>query len=315
MTGTVEHSIDSGLEHVPESVHDGVEAAHEGAEAHHGEHPPELTNFFMLLSTSRFNDAEAYPTAYKLIKPFDNLNEPDPMKSVVHTANQNVLVSMISVVLVIVVARMAMSKMALIPGRAQSACELVIDGLRDFFISILGEKHGPRYIPFLLALFIFIWTNNMMGMVPIMKSPSAFFANNIVLGIMVFLYVQYTGIRYLGPKHYLLHLLGNPNDAVTWALSPLMLFLELIGELIKPLSLSLRLFGNIMGEDILLGVFAIMGLGIVALLPMVDNPWIGLPLHLPFMFLSLLLGTIQALIFSLLACVYISLMLPHDEAH
>jgi len=101
-----------------------------------------------------------------------------------------------------------------------------------------------------------------------------------------------------------------------WLMSPLMLVLEVLGELIKPISLSLRLFGNIMGEDILLGVFAMLGILITGALlrPVgIEHVWLGIPLHFPFLFLAALTSTIQALIFSLLSCVYILLMLPHDE--
>jgi F-type H+-transporting ATPase subunit a len=89
-----------------------------------------------------------------------------------------------------------------------------------------------------------------------------------------------------------------------------------MGELIKPISLSARLFGNILSEDILLAV--LVGLG-VTVLAFMNSP-IGLPLQLPFMLLSTLFGLIQGLVFSLLAAIYIVMMLPHedhghDEAH
>lgn len=304
--------------HDPADGETHAEGGEEHAEEHggeHAEHPPELTNLFQLAAKSGLNNKDTHPFLHKVIRPFDEFVD-DPIQANLHRTNQNLAVILVSVVLIIVVMRYCMRKMALIPNRAQSACEMLIEGLYNFFITILGEKHGPRYIPFLLALFVFIWVSNMMGMVPFMKSPSAFFQTNIVYGLCVFLYVQYTGMRYLGPKHYLLHLMGNPQGVVMWIMAPLMFMLEIISELIKPLSLSLRLFGNVLGEDILLGVFAMLGLLITGAIVGVENPIIGIPLHLPFMFLALLLGTIQALIFSLLACVYISLMLPHEgESH
>jgi F-type H+-transporting ATPase subunit a len=88
-----------------------------------------------------------------------------------------------------------------------------------------------------------------------------------------------------------------------------MLPLHLIEEVAKPLSLSLRLFGNIMGEDVLLGVFAMLGVSMLAFLKLP----IGVPLHLPFIFLAVLLSTIQALVFTLLSTIYFLQMLPHDE--
>ena len=121
--------------------------------------------------------------------------------------------------------------------------------------------------------------------------------------------MQYTGLRRLGPVKFFLHLAGDPKDVVGWCLVPLMLPLHIIGEFAKPVSLSLRLFGNILGEDVLIGVFAGMG---VALLAFAKLP-IGIPLHLPFIMLALLMSTVQALVFTLLSTTYIMQVLPHDE--
>jgi F-type H+-transporting ATPase subunit a len=147
------------------------------------------------------------------------------------------------------------------------------------------------------------------------KSPTATLINNASIALCVFLYVQYTGIRRNGIGGYFHHLAGSPKDVVGWCLSPLMFLLEVVGELIKPMSLSLRLFGNIFGEDTLLAVFALLGVVVIAFIPGIGDQWWmpGVPLHLPFLFLSMLLGLIQALVFSLLTAVYITLMLPHEH--
>ena len=121
--------------------------------------------------------------------------------------------------------------------------------------------------------------------------------------------MQYTGLTKLGLKGYVHHMLGSPTDPIGWAMTPLMFPLHIIEELAKPLTLSLRLFGNIMGEDVLLGVFA--GLGVLVL-SFIKIP-VGIPLHLPFIFLALLLSTIQALVFTLLSSIYFLQMLPHDD--
>ena len=83
--------------------------------------------------------------------------------------------------------------------------------------------------------------------------------------------------------------------------------LHIIGELAKPLSLSLRLFGNITGEDVLIAVFVGLGVAILSFSP------VGLPLQTPFYFLGLLLSTMQALVFTFLSSIYILMMLPHEE--
>jgi F-type H+-transporting ATPase subunit a len=100
--------------------------------------------------------------------------------------------------------------------------------------------------------------------------------------------------------------------------------LELMGELIKPISLSLRLFGNIFGEDTLIAVMVVLGVQLMGfILDTVGGSAIatwfpGLPLHVPFYAVALIGSTVQALVFTLLSTIYISLMLPHgheEEAH
>lgn len=113
----------------------------------------------------------------------------------------------------------------------------------------------------------------------------------------------------LGNCGYLRHMAGDPRDVVTWLLVPINIPIHIIEELAKPMSLSLRLFGNITGEDVLITVF--VGLGVSAL-SFLHLP-IGIPFQLPFIFLALLTGTIQALVFTLLSTIYFSLMLPHEE--
>lgn len=218
-----------------------------------------------------------------------------------------------------------------VPNRRQSFLEMIVEGLDNLVCGVLGPR-GRRYTPFIGCVFLYIWLMNMQGLVPGLKSPTSYLGVTLGMGFAVFFYVQYVGIRENGIGGYLLHLAGSPTDLVGWLMAPLMLVLHVVGELVKPVSLSLRLFGNIMGEDCLIGVFAL--LGIVLLSVMAGGPttldsmmgleaqatatlaswqWFGIPLQLPFMMLALLTGTIQALVFALLSTIYIFLMLPHDE--
>ncbi|MDI6783624.1 MAG: F0F1 ATP synthase subunit A, partial [bacterium] len=207
-------------------------------------------------------------------------------------------------------AHLASRKKALIPNKLQNFVEMIIEGLNDFIVGILGEQ-GKKYVPFLGTLFIYIVCMNLFGLFPLMKSSTSSINTTVALAIVVFLYVQYIGIKELGIIGYLDHLAGQPRNIVTILLVPLMLPLHIITELIKPVSLSLRLFGNIMGEDILITVF--LGLGIV-LLGFMKSP-IGVPLQFPFLLLAILTSLVQAVVFSLLSTVYILMMLPHEEAH
>jgi len=205
----------------------------------------------------------------------------------------------------------ATRKKEMIPGGLQNLMEMVVENIDAFFGGILG-KHGKPYLPYIGSLFLYIFAMNMSALVPGMKSPTTNLNTTIALALTVFLTVQYTGIRKLGVGGYLYHLLGRPQDLTGYLLVPLMLPLNLVLEVfLPPVSLSLRLFGNIFGMDTLIGAMVVLG---VAIFGYFGIPG-GLPLQLPFMMLEVLLGTVQALIFSLLASVYILSMLPHEGEH
>ncbi len=198
------------------------------------------------------------------------------------------------------------AKREMIPGKLQNLVEMLIEGMYNFLYTILG-KETKKYIPFLGSLFFYILLMNWIGMIPGGHSPSTSLNITVSLALLTFLYAQWTGISRLGPLGYLHHLAGSPNDVISWCMVPLMFPLHIIGELAKPFSLALRLFGNITGEDTLVAVFVGLGVMILAFSP------VGVPLQLPFYFLGLLLSTIQALVFTLLSSIYILLMLPHEE--
>jgi F-type H+-transporting ATPase subunit a len=221
---------------------------------------------------------------------------------------ENIIFSGLVALILIIFAHIACRKKELIPGKLQNLFELVIDGLHNFTVGILGEQ-GKKYAPFLGTLFIYIVSMNLFGLFPLMKSPTASANTTIALAITVFVYVQYIGIKELGIIGYIDHLAGQPRNIVTILLVPLMLPLHIIGELIKPVSLSMRLFGNIMGEDVLIAVF--LGLGIL-IVGFIKVP-IGIPLQFPFLLLAILTSIIQAVVFSLLSTVYILMMLPNHE--
>lgn len=197
----------------------------------------------------------------------------------------------------------------LVPGRLQSAVEMLFVWLHDFIVGILGEKHGPRFVPFLGTLFIYILLMNLAGLIPFWEAPTSSLNVTVALALTVFVYSQWVGFRELGVVGWLDHLAGNPRTMISWLMVPLMLPIHVLGEIAKPISLAARLFGNVFGEDMLLVAFATLGVTVLAAtgLP------IGLPLHLPFLFLALLTSTIQALVFTVLSTIYLLLMLPHDD--
>jgi len=221
---------------------------------------------------------------------------------------ENVVFSMIAALILIIVFGLGARPKRMVPTGLQNLSEALLGGLHDFFLGILGPD-GKKYVPFVGTLFLYIVTMNWMGLFPFMKAPTSSINTTLALALCVFVYVQYIGISKNGLGGYLYHFAGQPKDAIGWGTAILLFPLEIMGELIKPVSLACRLFGNILSEDILLAV--LVGLGVTMLSAM--NSPIGVPLQLPFLVLSTLFGLIQGLVFSLLASIYIVMMLPHDD--
>jgi F-type H+-transporting ATPase subunit a len=190
------------------------------------------------------------------------------------------------------------------PGRLQSFAEFFVTFIDDFVCSILGPK-GRAFTPFIGTLFIYILAMNYIGLIPFFKSPNVEWSTTMGLSLIVFFYVQYTAFRELGWKGYVDHLMGQPRGvmAFTLIMPVFMLSLHIVSELIRPLSLSLRLRTNIYGDDMILALFASWGLK--------D----GFMWLFPNFFLVLLTSTIQAAVFSILTLVYFSLIMKHEEAH
>jgi F-type H+-transporting ATPase subunit a len=207
------------------------------------------------------------------------------------------------------------------PTRKQMFAEMIVGGLYGIFRDILGDN-ARKYAPYLGTLFLFIFCNNLFGLIPLSHSSTASFVNTTLgLGLCTFLYVQYVGIRENGLGGYLYHFAGQPKSPIEWVFALLIFPLEVMGELIKPLSLSLRLFGNIFGEKTLIAVMVVLGTQLMQHImvsigagPLGD--WLpGIPFHFPFYAIGLIGSTVQATVFTLLSAIYISLMLPHGHDH
>lgn len=174
-------------------------------------------------------------------------------------------------------------QLSLIPGRLQTVFETIIDGLEEFTVTNMGEE-GRRVFPVLAGLFLFILVQNLLGLIPMFDAPTANINTNIGMALFVFVYYNYQGIkRWHG--HYIHHFMGPMLP-----LAPLMIILEFISHLARPLSLTLRLFGNLRGEEIVMLLFFIMA------------PFIG---TLPIYFLFLLGKVLQAFIFYMLTMIYL----------
>jgi len=277
---TLSHQVADTLAHV---------AGHAGQTAEHaaGGGSPELPNIFTFLNPLLPENIQHFIHHYEIV-----------------------IFSTLVWITLALFAIIAYKKRALIPGSVQNVVEWTVEMLSDMVTGILG-KHGKKYIPFIGTLFVYIFFMNLSGIIPGIHAGTSKLNTTLALAICVFLYVQYTGIRNFGPLGFLHHLAGSPKSVIEWCLVPLNFPLHVIGELARPISLSLRLFGNISGEDMLVAIFVTLGVGILSFthLP------IGVPLHLPFIYLALLTSFVQALVFTLLTTIYFSLMSHPEEEH
>lgn len=185
-------------------------------------------------------------------------------------------------------------------SRFQVALELTVGGLNDFVKGMLGPG-GERHTPFVGALFLYILLNNLIGLLPGAIAPTSNLNTTVALALVTFCYVQYQGIRVHGIVGRLKHLAGPMP-----LLAPLMVPVELIGELARPLSLSVRLFGNIFGEERVIAILAGLSYFVLGFFPV--------PYQFPMMLFGVFTAVVQALVFSMLTCVYLSLTAA-EEAH
>ncbi len=199
-------------------------------------------------------------------------------------------------------------KKELIPGSLQNFLELVVDSLRTAVVDIIGLE-GEKFVPFLGTTFVYILTMNWFGLVPLLRAPSSNLNITAALAICVFVLVQYENIKNYGFLGFIYHLAGSPKTFGDWLLVPILFPIEILTQFTRPLTLALRLFGNIIGEGILIGAAALFGVLIFA----ESHLPIGLPLQIPFVLLALLTGAMQALVFTLLSSIYILLSMKHDD--
>jgi len=178
-----------------------------------------------------------------------------------------------------------------VPGGLQNFFELFIGGLKDFTVNTMGH-HGMDYFALIGTAAFFILLSNLMGVIPGFESPTANLNTTAACALVVFTSTHVVGISKHG-FHYFKHFMGP----VLW-LAPMMFFIEVIGHMARPVSLSLRLFGNIRGEDLVVLILFML-----------------VPLAIPSVMLGLAVFTsvVQTFVFVLLTMLYISGAM--EEAH
>jgi F-type H+-transporting ATPase subunit a len=181
-------------------------------------------------------------------------------------------------------------QVTLVPKGAQNVFELIVGGLEEFMVEITGEE-GRAFFPYICTVFLFIALCNLIGLMPGFFSPTANINTTLALALCTFLYTHYLGVKYHGAK-YIKHFLGPIP-----ALAPLFFPIEIIGHFARVLSLTLRLFGNIMGEDLVLTILLFLAGMFLAPLPM--------------MFLAVFTSVVQAFVFTLLSMMYFAGSMEH----
>ncbi len=195
------------------------------------------------------------------------------------------------IVLLAVLSLLATKSLKSVPGGLQNFMEVVVGGIENMILETMGEKGRP-FFPLVATLAIFILVSNLIGLIPGFFPPTANINTTAACAVIVFLSTHVVGIKEHG-FHYLKHFMGP----IIW-LAPIMFFIEVIGHLSRPLSLTLRLFGNMNGHELVLMIF--FGLA----------PFL---VPLPMMLMGVLVSFIQAFVFMLLAMIYIQGSL--EEAH
>ena len=192
--------------------------------------------------------------------------------------------------ILLVLGWLASRRISLVPKGAQNVFELVVSGLEEFMVDVTGEE-GRAFFPFIASFFLFIMLCNLIGLIPGFYSPTANVNTTLSLALCTFIYTHYLGVKYHGAK-YIKHFLGPIP-----ALAPLFFIIELVGHFARVLSLTLRLFGNIMGEDLVLTILLFLAGMFLAPLPM--------------MFLAVFTSVVQAFVFTLLSMMYFAGAMEH----
>ena len=206
----------------------------------------------------------------------------------IHVADHLVFSALITIFILVLGLMIRSSLSVENPGKLQ----IVLEDIVSFLVGVLEGNMGPRgrqYLPLLGGLFVFIWIGNMMGQIPGLGAPTSNINVPFACAITLWLYYHWQGIRANGVLNYIKHFAVMPGVPVVMA--PLIFVIEIISHLSRVLSLTLRLFGNIFGEHLVVLIIA-------SIIPFIAP--------LPIQFLGLIVGPLQAFIFMTLGAIYLT---------
>lgn len=178
----------------------------------------------------------------------------------------------------------------------RNVMELLVDGLLSFSESVLNSrKYAVRYFPLVGAVFLYVLGGNLLGLVPGFLAPTGVISTNMAVALVVFLVFNWAGLKEQG-FGYIKHMAGP-----MLLLAPFIFPVELFSMLIRPVTLSVRLYMNMFADHLLLGVSTDLTKGIL-----VPAAFVGLGTFVSF---------VQAFVFMLLTVVYLALAVAHDDDH
>jgi F-type H+-transporting ATPase subunit a len=185
---------------------------------------------------------------------------------------------------------LATKTISMIPGKGQNLIEVIVSGIEEFMVETVGEE-GRWLFPLAATIFLYIFIGNLIGIIPGFLPPTANLNTTASCAIVVVVFTHVIGIKYHGAA-YIKHFMGP-----VWWMAPLIFIIELIGHAARILSLSFRLFGNMMGHEIVLAI--LFGLAGAFFAP------------LPIMALGIFVAFVQGFVFFLLSIIYFSGAMEH----
>ena len=202
----------------------------------------------------------------------------------------HVIYSWVVMVFLIVAGGLAVKSISMIPSKGQNFWEIVIDGMEEFMVDITGDE-GRWFFPLIATVFIYIAACNLSGLLPGFYPPTASLNTTASCALVVVTFTHIIGLKYHGAA-YIKHFLGP-----IWWMSPIIFPIEVIGHLARILSLSFRLFGNMMGHELVLGILFMLAGAFFA--------------PLPIMAMGIFVALVQAFVFFLLAIMYFTGAMEH----
>ncbi|MFP4227128.1 MAG: F0F1 ATP synthase subunit A [Desulfobacterales bacterium] len=211
-----------------------------------------------------------------------------------HFAHENphVIYSWVTMALLIILGLIGTKSLSLIPNKMQNVLELAVSGLEEFMVDITGDE-GRWFFPLIGTIFLYIFISNIMGLIPGFFPATANLNTTLSCALVVFIFTHVIGVKYHGIK-YIKHFTGP-----IWWMIPIIMPIEIIGHFARVLSLSFRLFGNLMGHELVLTILFFLAGAFFA--------------PLPIMVLGILVALIQAFIFYMLSTMYFTEAMEHSH--